>query len=1143
MINMKRENTINKKMLFLLLAAVMVLAMLPTTVTAAPGDEQFTLTPGGTYYFDLSAQGIPGTVNTALPDTGLKWVPFIYAGTVNAYSLDVSSSGAASASAAATASDRSLFVADHNLMHTVSWDDLNGIDLIFGKAYTAGGIDYMLRSLSAGSGDNGQSEADMRGTPETNEWDQLLNKDAGFIKNWNTSLSWGQDTGSYDPSYRALRGSYSARLWYFDSSSIVTPIHGFRPALEILNPGTLGSDGLKTVTFDMGGNGTLGSGTLTAAAVVYTGTLTLPEITAANGFTYTGSGTGILGWYDGTAFHAPGTELDSLASGTTLTARYSIETVGEQFTLAPGGTYYFDLSAQGIPGTVNTALPDTGLKWVPFTYAGTVNAYSLDASSIGDASASANATASDRSLFVADYNLMHTVSWENLDGEGLIFGKAYAAGGIDYMLRSLSAGSGLNGQSGADQRGTPETNEWDQLLNKNEAHIKNWNSIYSWGQDSSSYILSYRAHRGASSARYWSYSSASSRIVFLGFRPSLEILNPGTLGSDGLKTVTFDMGGNGTLGSGTLTAAAVVYTGTLTLPEITAANGFTYTGSGTGILGWYDGSGSFYAPGATPALAAGTALTAGYELAGPANGGTPIISTIDSGSSGGGGSSSGTTVTIQPDKKPDQPVMAGFSAIPTVDRNGHATAAISQQSVADAIAKALTDATAQGKTANGIGIFAGIMLPNTAKSLRIVLPRVTLNSLVDAGVKQFEINGVLLSLNLDLEALKEIQRQSTGDVTITITPTRNLSAAAKKLIGARPVYDVTVSYVKDGMTVNITSLGKGIATLSLPYKPNKNEAVGYLFGVYVDGMGNAVRIPGSAYDSGSGSMILGADHFSVYGVGYTSPPEKYIDIAAHWARESIDYAVGRGLFSGAADIAFSPDTAMDRGMLVTVLGRLAGADVSACTTSSFTDVAAGKYYLPYVEWAYKKGIVQGIGNNMFAPEIAVTREEIAVILTNYAKATGYILPVTREVVAFADNSSIGSTYTEAVKAMQQAGIMMGESNNKFNPKAGATRAEVAAMLYRYVKLTIDPATAQGWAKNDDGQWFYYKDGKPLTGWQTIGSETIKKRYYFTADAIMISGKWMEIDGKWYYFYANGSLAVSTKIDGYEVDEGGVRKDK
>ena len=150
----------------------------------------------------------------------------------------------------------------------------------------------------------------------------------------------------------------------------------------------------------------------------------------------------------------------------------------------------------------------------------------------------------------------------------------------------------------------------------------------------------------------------------------------------------------------------------------------------------------------------------------------------------------------------------------------------------------------------------------------------------------------------------------------------------------------------------------------------------------------------------------------------------------------------------------------------------------------------------------------------------------------------------------------------------------------FYPKAGATRAEVAAMLHRYVKLTIDPATAQGWALNDYGRYMYFKDGKPVTGWQTIdgvryhfystgilqagwvkdgnnwryysgnkaltgwwdiGSETSKKRYYFDTNAVMVSGKWLQIDGKWYYFYADGSLARGTKIDGYEVDENGVRK--
>lgn len=239
-------------------------------------------------------------------------------------------------------------------------------------------------------------------------------------------------------------------------------------------------------------------------------------------------------------------------------------------------------------------------------------------------------------------------------------------------------------------------------------------------------------------------------------------------------------------------------------------------------------------------------------------------------------------------------------------------------------------------------------------------------------------------------------------------------------------------------------------------------------------------------------------------------------------------------------------------------------------------------FQPYIEWAYQKGIVRGIGNSQFAPDLAVTREEIAVIFVNYAKATGYKLPVTREETAYADVSSIGSVYKAAVMAMQQAGIMVGGTDNKFNPKASATRAEVSAMLHRYIRLAIDPATAQGWAKNDAGQYLYYKDGKALTGTQTIDGTkyffstdgTLKtgwvqdggnwyyysgnirltgwrdiesngntKRYYFDASGIMAAGKWLEIDGKWYYFYTDGILARSTRVDGYEVDENGMRKTK
>ncbi len=568
--------------------------------------------------------------------------------------------------------------------------------------------------------------------------------------------------------------------------------------------------------------------------------------------------------------------------------------------------------------------------------------------------------------------------------------------------------------------------------------------------------------------------------------------------------------------------------------------------------------------------ASATTVTATFTTTGGGNNG--------GGSSAGGGDDGGFTPTIPPEKKPDQPVEIGVAITTATVSNGLASVTVSDQAITDAIKKVQEETKKLEKTANGIGVALDVKMPQGASSLSLSLSQNALQSLVDADVTSLTVNGGIASLGLDLETLKEIQGQSTGDVTISLQPVTNLSAAAKKLIGKRPVYDVTISFIKDGKPNPITLLGRGNVTLFLPYSPGRNEAVGWLFGVYVDDEGNVSRIPGSVFDVNSGSLILSTNHFSVYGVGYTAPTEKYTDIASHWAKESIDYVVGRGLFSGTTEKTFSPNMAMDRGMLVTVLGRLAGADVSAYKTSSFNDVAADKYYLPYVEWAYKNGIISGTGGGKFAPERAVTREEIALILQNYAKATGYKLPVTREVITFADASSIGSGYTAAVKAVQQAGIMRGENGNKFNSKASATRAELSAMLHRYIKLTIDPATAQGWTKNDDGRYMYYKDGKPLTGtqtidgmqyffrtdgtlrtgwvkdgnswryysgnrmytgWQDIGS----KRYYFTEEGLIVSGKWLEIGGKWYYFYADGSLAVNTKVDGYEIGPDGARKAK
>ena len=373
--------------------------------------EQFNLDPDGTYYFDLFGENIPGTVNDALPDNTMHYVPFTYAGTVDAYKL-TSAMATTEEYAKNNKYPHSLFVADYAVTKDVSRDALNTAKLIFGKNYASGGVDYTLRAPSVGSGSTGSGES-RRVTPQNNEWDKMLDKDDKYIKNWGKMFSWGQDTWSTSAPRCAVRGYDSARYGDHHSSWYNYVGLGFRPVLEVLNPDTLDSDGLKAVTLALGG-GKLGNRSEDIQIIVKNGEsftapasdgLTRPDGNNEDYFMWLGS--------DGNLY-APGDRVP--ADVTKLMALFY-----EQFNLALGGRYYFDLSAMGIPGTVNDALPDSTLHYVPFTYAGTVDAYSLKNEVDTDT------TSYKHSLFVADYAVTHTVSWDNLNTANLIFGKDYAA--------------------------------------------------------------------------------------------------------------------------------------------------------------------------------------------------------------------------------------------------------------------------------------------------------------------------------------------------------------------------------------------------------------------------------------------------------------------------------------------------------------------------------------------------------------------------------------------------------------------------------------------------------------------------------------------------------------------------------------------
>ena len=547
--------------------------------------EQFALTPGGTYYFDLSGENIPGTINDDLPDKTMHYVPFTYAGTVDAYKL-TSEMATTEEYAQQNEYTHSLFVADYAVTHTASWNTLNNASLIFGKGYAAGGVDYTLRAPSEGSTGTGSGNS-QRGTPQSNEWDRILDKNNGYIKNWSGMSSWGQDTSRDIVSRRAVRGYYSARRWLHNRASNSYPSLGFRPVLEVLDPDTLSSDGLKAVTLDLGG-GKLGNSSEDIQIIVKTGSeFTAP---ASGGLTRPDGNTGSYFMWLGSngKLYAPGDNVP--ADVTKLTAQFALS---EQFSLKPGGVYYFDLSGAGIPGTVNDALPDSTMHYVPFTYAGTVDAYKLT-SEMATTEEYAQKNEYVHSLFVADYAVTHKASWNTLNNASLIFGKGYAAGGVDYTLRTPSVGSDGTG-SGNSQRCTPQSNEWDRILDKNSGYIKNWSAIYSWGQDTASNTKEGRALRGYGSARYWNSYNAMTSHSGLGFRPVLEVLNPDTMGSDRLKVVTLDLGGGKLGGSSEDIQIIVKNGGSFTAP---ASNGLTRPDGNTGsYFMWLGSDGKLYEPG------------------------------------------------------------------------------------------------------------------------------------------------------------------------------------------------------------------------------------------------------------------------------------------------------------------------------------------------------------------------------------------------------------------------------------------------------------------------------------------------------------------------------------------------------------------
>ena len=972
-------------------------------------EEQFTLTPGGTYYFDLYGENIPGTANGSLPDASLHYVPFTYAGTVNAYKL-TTEMATTEEYAQKNKYPHSLFVADYAVTNDVSWDALNTADLIFSKNYASGGVDYTLRTPSAGSDCTGLDDS-QRGVPQSNEWDTMLNKDSGYIQNWNGMFSWGQDVSSGGASRRAIRGYLSARTWSNNDATYSYPIVGFRPVLEILNPDALGSDGLKVVTLDLGG-GTLGGSSDAIQIIVKNGsTFTAPM---SGGLTRPDGNTGSYFMWLGSngKLYAPGASVP--ADVTKLTAQFALS---EQFSLTPGGTYYFDLSAMGIPGTVNDALPDNTLHYVPFTYAGTADAYKL-MSEMATTEEYAQQKKYPHSLFIADYNVTFNVDWNQLNEKQMIFGTPYTSYGVNYTMRAPSAGSqSNNGKDDSSTRGIPKSNEWDAILDKanqdwkdnTSGYIKNWSGKYSFGQDN--YAASYRAYRGYFSARFWGWSLASTRHPDLGFRPVLEVLNPDTLDSDGLKVVTLDLGG-GKLGGSSDAIHIIVKTGSkFTAP---ASDGMTRPDGNTGsFFMWLGSDGKLYAPGAivpaevTKLTVQWTAPT--YAVTLNTNGGTIADGKDVTGYTYGVGATLPTDVTrtgytfkgwYDNESLTGDPVTAigntetgnkeywakweiNQYTITVKPENGKADITITQDYGTPITAPTLTR---EGYQFNGWDKTFPTTMP--AENLTITA-QWRYNGGGGSGYSYYTIKATA-GAGGSISPSGNVSVREGRDQTFTITPDKGYAVANVKIDGKSigAVKSYTFENVRRTHTIEVIFM-----------KANGNPQTG----VFVD------VATGSYYE------------------------------------DAVDWAVENGITKGTDDTHFSPDGICTRAQAVTFLWRTAGSPEPETRTMPFTDVPVGSYYYDAVLWAVENGITKGTSETRFSPDATCSRAQIVAFLWRSEKS-----PAAGTANPFADVKST-AYYADAVLWAVKENITKGTTNTTFSPDADCTRAQIVTFLWRCKK--------------------------------------------------------------------------------------------
>lgn len=192
---------------------------------------------------------------------------------------------------------------------------------------------------------------------------------------------------------------------------------------------------------------------------------------------------------------------------------------------------------------------------------------------------------------------------------------------------------------------------------------------------------------------------------------------------------------------------------------------------------------------------------------------------------------------------------------------------------------------------------------------------------------------------------------------------------------------------------------------------------------------------------------------SAFVIPSSAASKSFIDVKSNdWFAEAVNWCVDHGYFSGVGTNTFAPNMAFSRAQIVTVLSRVANADVSAFAKQKrFSDVPVGEWYAAAVNWANENGIVAGMSDGTFHPTDAVTREQVCVIFAAYLKYAKLRLPYKTEMKDFDDVSSISQWAYDAVESAVMSGLISGNDKNQVMPKANCLRSMAVVMIRNFVQ--------------------------------------------------------------------------------------------